>query len=137
LAHGLGGGADDYLPQIMFFVNHGYKVLGYNCTGSYESEGKSTIGFSQAVLDLDAALNYVEQEDSLNGLDVLLFGHSWGGFAVTNILNYDHDITAVVSVAGVNSAKTFVENIMLDRLGVVWLFRKTIFINLLTLFIWQ
>jgi len=100
-----------------FFVNHGYRVLGYNCTGSYESEGKSTIGFSQAVLDLDAALNYVEQEDSLNTLDVLLFGHSWGGFAVTNILNYDHDITEVVSVAGVNSAKTFVENVMLDRLG--------------------
>jgi len=117
LAHGLGGGADDYLPQIMFFVNHGYQVLGYNCTGSYESEGKSTIGFSQAVIDLDAALNYVEQEDSLNTLDVLLFGHSWGGFAGTNILNYDHDITAVVSVAGVNSAKTFVENVMVDMLG--------------------
>lgn len=117
LAHGLGGGADDYLPQIMFFVDNGYKVFAYNCTGSYESEGKSTIGFTQSVIDLDAALNYVEENNALNTLDILLFGHSWGGYAVANILNYDHDIKAVVSVAGVNSAKSFVENEMIEMLG--------------------
>ncbi len=69
------------------------------------------------MIDLDAVLTYVEANVFLNTLDVLLFGHSWGGYAVANILNFDHDIKAVVSVAGVNSGKQFGENVMIDMLG--------------------
>ena len=32
-----------------------------------------------------------------------MFGHSWGGYAVTAVLKYHHSIRAVVSVAGFNS----------------------------------
>lgn len=35
----------------------------------------------------------------------------------TKVERPDYTITAVVSVASVNSAKTFVENVMLDMLG--------------------
>ena len=117
VAHGLGGGADSYLPQIMYFVDHGYRIFAYDCTGSYDSEGKSIKGFPQAVLDLDAALSFLKNDESLNHLPLFLFGHSWGGYAVANILNYDYDIKAVVSVAGVNSAKEFIGNQMVDMLG--------------------
>lgn len=104
VAHGLGGGADSYLSQIKHFVDSGFRVFAYDCTGSYDSEGTSTKGFPQAVLDLHAALAYVESQPSLSSLPLLLFGHSWGGYAVANVLNYGHDITAVVSVSGANSA---------------------------------
>ena len=30
LAHGLGGGSDSYLPQIMFFIDNGYKLFAYD-----------------------------------------------------------------------------------------------------------
>ena len=33
----------------------------------------------------------------------MLFGHSWGGYAVAAILNHDHPITAVASISGFNS----------------------------------
>lgn len=103
IAHGLGGGAISYLPETLYFVDHGWRVFIYDCTGSYASEGKSTKGLPQSVLDLNAALGYVKSNNSFDNLPIMLFGHSWGGYAVTAILNFDYDITAVASVAGYNS----------------------------------
>ena len=50
VVHGLGR-ADDYLAQIMYFVDSGFKVFAYDSTGCYDSEGNSIKGFPQAVLD--------------------------------------------------------------------------------------
>jgi len=98
IAHGLGGGAENYLAETVYFVDAGWKVFAYDCTGSYHSEGDSTKGLSQSALDLDAALTYIETQNW--DLPVMLYGHSWGGYAVTAVLNYDHDITAAVSLSG-------------------------------------
>ena len=103
VAHGLGGGADSYLPQIAYFVDQGWRVFAYDATGSFDSEGKTTKGFPQALIDLDSALTYVNTQQEFANLPILLFGHSWGGYAVANILHYDHDIAGVVTVSGANS----------------------------------
>jgi alpha-beta hydrolase superfamily lysophospholipase len=103
IAHGLGGGAENYLAETIYFVDQGWAVFAYDCTGSHASEGDSTVGLAQSMLDLDAALTYIEGEDDLNHLPVMLFGHSWGGFAVASVLNYDHPVAAAASVAGFNS----------------------------------
>lgn len=100
MAHGLGSTAESYLAQTVWFVEQGYRVLTYDATGSGASEGTDTVGLSQSVLDLDAALTYAESDETLRGLPVLLFGHSWGGYAVAAVLEYDHDVTACVSVSG-------------------------------------
>ena len=47
-------------------------------TGSFDSEGKSTRGFPQGLLDLRAALDFIEGEGSLSSLPVLLFGNVFG-----------------------------------------------------------
>ncbi|WP_162300590.1 alpha/beta hydrolase family protein [Anaerosacchariphilus polymeriproducens] len=104
VAHGISAGSDSYLPQIMFLVDHGWRVLTYDCTGSYDSEGERTRGFPQSILDLDAALTYIESNKELNTYPVMLFGHSWGGYAVANVLNLNHKVDGVISVAGVNTA---------------------------------
>lgn len=104
VAHGLGGGADSYLAQIAYFVDQGWCVFAYDATGSFDSEGKSTRGFPQGLLDLRAALDFIEGEGSLSSLPVLLFGHSWGGYAVANILHFGYDIAGVVSVSGADSS---------------------------------
>lgn len=104
VAHGLGGGADSYLPQITYFVDHGWRVFAYDATGSFDSEGKTTKGFPQALIDLDAALYYVETQEEFTNLPILLFGHSWGGYAVANVLHYDHKIAGVVTASGANSS---------------------------------
>lgn len=103
IAHGIGGGADSYLPQIEYFVDQGWRVFAYDATGSFDSEGKTTKGFPQALVDLDAALTYINTQEEFDSLPILLFGHSWGGYAVANILHYDYEIAGVVTVAGANS----------------------------------
>ncbi len=103
VAHGIGGGADSYLPQIKYFVDKGWRVFAYDATGSFDSEGKTTKGFPQALLDLDAAITFINSQEEFTDLPVLLFGHSWGGYAVANVMHYDHDVSAIVSVSGANS----------------------------------
>jgi pimeloyl-ACP methyl ester carboxylesterase len=103
ISHGLGYGAEDYLAETLYFVDHGWRVFTFDNTGTYESQGQSERGLPQSVIDLDAALTYVESKPALSNLPVMLFGHSWGGYAVAAILNTTHPITAVVSVSGFNS----------------------------------
>lgn len=104
IAHGIGNYANGYYNEMAYFVNEGYCVMTYNCTGTYTSEGKGTTGLSQSPIDLHNALLFVESDPDLKDMDVYLFGHSWGGHAVTAVLNYEHkNIKAVASVAGYNS----------------------------------
>ena len=103
ISHGLGFDAEHYLPEVLFFVDHGWRVLSFDNTGTHESEGSSTIGLPQSVKDLDAALTFVENDKGLNGLPVMLYGHSWGGYAVTAILNSNHPVAASASISGFNS----------------------------------
>lgn len=96
IAHGLGADAETYLPETMHFVDNGYSVLSYDATGTGASGGSGTRGLAQSALDLDAALTRAEQE----GLPILLFGHSWGGYAAAAVLGGSHDVTASVCAAG-------------------------------------
>ncbi len=102
MAPGYHASADNYLWQIQSFLEYGWDVFIFDTTGSCESEGKSSVGFSQELWDLDAALDYVEANYEYDYL--FLFGHSRGGYAVCGILGFEHDITAAVSVSGINSA---------------------------------
>ncbi len=100
LAHGIGGGHEGYINEIVWFVDHGWRVFAYDATGSCTSEGDGTIGLPQSALDLDSALTYIEQDEELSALSKCLYGHSWGGYAVTAVLNFDHDVKASASIAG-------------------------------------
>ena len=63
VCHGLGGGAESYLTETLYFVDSGYQVFAYDNTGCYESEGKNCVGLVQSVIDLDAALTFIEGEE--------------------------------------------------------------------------
>ena len=102
VAHGIGGGADSYLSQIKYFLDQGWQVFAYDATGSFDSEGKSTKGFPQSLVDLDAALTYIASQPTLTDKPLLLFGHSWGGYAVASIPHYDYEIAGIASVSAVS-----------------------------------
>ena len=135
ISHGIGGGADSYIQEATYFAKRGFRVLSFSNTGSHESEGKGTMGLSQSVIDLDAALDYVESQEDLAKLPVFLYGHSWGGYAVTAVLNYDHEIAAVASVAGYNTPMEMIMEWAKPNLGVlrypeypyVWIYQKLLF----------
>ena len=135
ISHGMGGGEESYLAEALYFVDHGYQVLCYSNTGCWDSEGKNCIGLNQSVLDLDAALTWVEGESRFDGVPVFLYGHSWGGYAVAAIFHFDHEITASASVAGFNEAMPMIMEWGEDMLGpliyaeypFIWLNQKLTF----------
>jgi uncharacterized protein len=135
VAHGIGGGADSYLAQITYFVDQGWVVFAYDATGSFDSEGKSTKGFPQSLLDLDQALTYIKSQSEFDNLPILLFGHSWGGYAVANIFHYDHDIAGVVSLSAPNSAmeiiveqgRTMMGGFIETQRPFLWLYQNILF----------
>lgn len=103
ISHGLGGDSEGYISETKYFADHGFMVFAYDNTGSGASTGDSCKGLAQSAIDLDSALTYVEQNPMFEGLPICLYGHSWGGYATTAVLNYDHDVAAVISLAGYNS----------------------------------
>lgn len=117
ISHGMGGGEGSYLSEALYFVDQGYQVLCYSNTGCWDSEGKNCVGLNQSVLDLDAALNWVEGESRFDAVPVFLYGHSWGGYAVAAIFHFDHDIAASASVAGFNEAMPMIIEWGKDMMG--------------------
>lgn len=104
-SHGYTNTHNDYLNQIYYFVENGYIALAYDNTGSGTSDGEDMIGLAQSPLDLSSALTFVENNDNLKGYNVFLYGHSWGGYAVTAVLNYGHKVDGVVSRSGFNNSR--------------------------------
>ena len=110
VCHGMHAGADDYLPFIAYFVENGYAVFTYDCQGTYASEGDSTVGMCTSLVNLDHALNYIENDRQLSQYQLYLFGHSWGGYAATSVLSLHKNICGCAAVAPFNSGYTlFVE----------------------------
>lgn len=103
LAHGIGtGGHNGYMNAVYYFACNGFDVFAYDATGNGESGGKSMKGIPQGLKDLNCAVDYLDEIAELKDLPVFLWGHSWGGYCVTNALNYHPEVKAVASVAGFN-----------------------------------
>ena len=101
LAHGFGGGGHNtYMDVADYFTSNGYLVFAYDATGNDKSEGEAVGGLPQGVIDLDYALRYVKQAEEYKDLPIVLFGHSWGGYSVGNVLNCHTDVKAAVIAAG-------------------------------------
>ncbi len=135
LVPGFSAGADDYLQQIRSLLDYGWGVFAFDPTGSCASGGDSAVGFAQTLCDLDAALAWLEENRRFGYEKLLLLGHSRGGYAVCCALALAHDVTAVVSISGVNSAMEGVLSPVVERLGpiawagypLLWLYQSTLF----------
>lgn len=99
--HGLFGGHRSYMVEIETLCRHGYTVFAYDTTGCFESEGKSIIGVSQFLADLDWAIKDLKKNEIFKKYkNVYAIGHSSGSYAVLNILNYHDDIEKVIAISG-------------------------------------
>jgi pimeloyl-ACP methyl ester carboxylesterase len=119
IAAGRGGGGEKYLAETLYFVDHGWRVFSFDYTGSYASEGENMVGLPQSRSDLEAALAYIENNPNLKDLPVMLWGHSWGGYAVTSVLKDHSDISAVVSAASYNSPYGLMDEYVRSEVGVL------------------
>lgn len=94
---------DRHLPEILWFVDHGFCALTFENTGVGESEGAGTVGIAQARLDADAAVGYIQSDETLAGLPLTVYGHSLGGYAAATLLADTDRVCAAVCVAGFDS----------------------------------
>ena len=109
VAHGLGGGGHNfYMPFIDVFTSNGYKVFAYDAHGNDESDGDSTKGLPQGVIDLDCALSHVKSLDEYAKLPIVLFGHSWGAYSSASVLSFHPDVKAAVIVSGFNESEDLI-----------------------------
>lgn len=133
IAGGYNSIADDYLWQIKSFLDYGWAVFAYDGTGCGDSEGKSCVGFSQQVLDLEAALQYVNANCQYK--ELYIFGHSRGGYAACTVDADKYNVDAVVSVSGINSAMEAIMEPAAQRVGALaygnyhflWLYQSMLF----------
>lgn len=110
MAHGYGGGGhNSYMDAANYFAQHGYCVFAYDATGTDKSEGNAAGGLPQGIIDLEQAISFVESNDILKGLPVVLFGHSWGGYCVSSVLAFHPEVKAVIEVSGFNRSSDLFE----------------------------
>ncbi|MBD5130554.1 MAG: alpha/beta hydrolase [Ruminococcaceae bacterium] len=134
-AHGIGSGHEEYMKELLWFVDNDWRVFTYDATGSGHSEGGGTRGLPQSALDLDAALTFAESDERLNSLPVFLMGHSWGGYATAAVLNFDHKIAGAASISGYNEPIEMILEWTEDMMGgfryamlpFVWIYNKALF----------
>ncbi len=134
LVPGFSAGGDDYLWQIRELGDYGWAVFTFDATGTLRSEGKNQVGFSQAISDLEAALKYVENNQNFGYNDVVLMGHSRGGYAAC-CAQQTENVAAVVSISGINSAmegimhmsSQVVGPISYGNYGFLWLYQAMLF----------
>lgn len=91
---------DIKLYEIRWFVDAGYSVVCFDYTGCYTSGGNSMRGYNQSVYDMDALLDYIEEDEKFENIPIYLFGHSMGAYAVCAELQFGHDIAKVVAASG-------------------------------------
>ena len=115
IAHSLGGGGHNmYMPFVDYFCSQGYYVFAFDACGNDNSGGDSVKGLPQGLIDLDNAINHIKSVEEYKDLPLALFGHSWGAYAVGNVLYRQPQVKAVAMIAGFNETEEFM-NKYLDK----------------------
>ena len=108
VCHGIHAGADDYLPIVEYMVDAGYSVFSFDYKGTYDSDGDSTVGMCESLVDLDHALDYIERTKEFDALPITLIGHSWGGYTAASVLPLHDRIVACATIAAPNNGYTLI-----------------------------
>ncbi len=115
--NGIGAGADAHLPEITEFIRDGWSVATWNATGVGKSEGRGIVGLQQIRCDLSAFLRFLKTEVALNGLPVVLYGHSAGAYAAASVLASHPEIRAAVCISGFDRPVSLMYGHAKDRVG--------------------
>ncbi len=97
--HGMGSSIDAYNQDICYFAARGYMVLGVNHIGVDTSSGRGVKGFSGSLKSLDYVLRWVDKSGLGKGKKIIVIGHSWGGFAASNITKYHPEVSKVIAIS--------------------------------------
>jgi len=114
-SQGIGTRVIGYINEINYFATNGYTVFAFDNTGCGESEGENIRGLPQSVVDLDCVLSHIENSDEYKDEKIFLYGHSWGGFAVCAVNNFNHKISGIVERSGFNDTASMIKRVVTER----------------------
>jgi len=103
VCHGMWTGHMSYMQDVGYLCGAGFEVLAFDYIGTSLSDGKNLGGFGQSLRSLDAVIRSVKSDAQFSGRKIFVYGHSWGGYAVTNIVKFHPDIEGVVALAPATS----------------------------------
>ena len=106
-SHGIGGGHRSYLREIERLCRAGFRVVGYDNCGCFASEGENIRGLTESLNDLVACVAWLRGQERFAEAKLSVVGHSWGGYAAANVLNFRKDIHAVVAISAFVSVREF------------------------------
>lgn len=106
--HGFGNGHHRYLDIIDYLASKSFLVFSYDMTSFDESEGQGIYGFPQAIIDLDHAVNFVKEDKKCKDKDIIIMGHSMGGYATGCYLNINPNISKVVMFSSFNKSSSLI-----------------------------
>ncbi|MFX1251339.1 MAG: prolyl oligopeptidase family serine peptidase [Promethearchaeota archaeon] len=106
-----------FYPPLQFFLSSGFAIIAPNIRGS--------TGYGRTYLDLDnkekrldsikdikhLALHIKEADPDINGDKLIIYGGSYGGFAVLSAMTEHPDLWAAgVDIVGISNFVTFLQN---------------------------
>ena len=92
---GIGPGHTAYLTEIELLCQSGYKVVTLDYTGTGASEGERLPSINQPTKDVIELLNLLKLKE-----EVILVGHSLGGYTSLNVINKTASIKKAVIISG-------------------------------------
>lgn len=96
LSHGLWGSHIQYLLDIELLASLGYKVLAYDNYGVGISDGKTQVSLANSIYVLDAVISDIKMNQLNENLDIILYGHSMGGYAISCNLKKHKEIKKAI-----------------------------------------
>lgn len=93
--HGLEPGHTAYLTEIELLCKSGYKVLTMDYTGCGSSEGETLPSINRPAKDVIELLDYLKLKE-----EIVLIGHSLGGYTALTVINQTPSIKKAVIISG-------------------------------------
>lgn len=102
-SHGMFSDHNSYLQDIAYFALKGYLVIGFDYYGTSLSDGKNLKAFGNSLESLNRVIEYIKETDELKDKEIYVVGHSWGGYATSNIVGLHPDINGICAISPFNS----------------------------------
>lgn len=92
---GIGPGHTSYLAEIDYLCKAGYRVLTLDYTGCGASKGETLLSINEPTRDVIELLKELHLNE-----EIVLVGHSLGGYTSLNVINLSPEIKRAVIISG-------------------------------------